>query len=401
MYTRCPSCRSEISFDPPANKDSLPENYRHRIKCPSCGVTIGVKINQAPQILSQPITRPQLAAPPGSRPQVQRPGQQGMTRQNAYAPQRQNPYGQQQRPMGYGQQQQRPYGQPQRPMGYGQQQQRPQTPYTPPQQQTPYGTRTDMYEDPRTPYYPQEPEETQNPNTKSASNKKAKSKTKPKAKADNAVGVKKYGTGRNITMMVFSLAFVIFSAIYYLVAEGTLTLPDSFRWVTGINVFSGISVWASIFKDFNAFKTASELVGALGTFATIVPLLLFTLSCVNFIVAFVFAILKKYIRSFNVIFSLLIGGLAVVSLFAGHLVAISMGTQGDVIGYFVDVIGMDGGVGYMEIAGAFLGVLQIVFALIFTKSLVRKEPKEEKAGKNKGNAKSRKAQPQKSRKGKR
>jgi len=48
MYTRCPSCRSEISFELPANLDtaSLPENYRHRIKCPCCGVTIGVKINR-------------------------------------------------------------------------------------------------------------------------------------------------------------------------------------------------------------------------------------------------------------------------------------------------------------------------------------------------------------------
>lgn len=44
MYTKCPSCRSEISFEPPANMESLPDGYKHRIKCPSCGVTIGVKI---------------------------------------------------------------------------------------------------------------------------------------------------------------------------------------------------------------------------------------------------------------------------------------------------------------------------------------------------------------------
>lgn len=46
MYTRCPSCRAEISFEPPANMESLPDGYKHRIKCPSCGVTIGVKINR-------------------------------------------------------------------------------------------------------------------------------------------------------------------------------------------------------------------------------------------------------------------------------------------------------------------------------------------------------------------
>lgn len=45
MYTRCPACRAEISFEPPANMESLPDGYKHRIKCPSCGVTIGVKLN--------------------------------------------------------------------------------------------------------------------------------------------------------------------------------------------------------------------------------------------------------------------------------------------------------------------------------------------------------------------
>ncbi len=44
MYTRCPSCRAEISFNPPANINDLPDGYKHRIKCPSCGVTIGVRI---------------------------------------------------------------------------------------------------------------------------------------------------------------------------------------------------------------------------------------------------------------------------------------------------------------------------------------------------------------------
>ena len=56
MYTRCPSCRAEISFEPPANMESLPDGYKHRIKCPSCGVTIGVKINKidtAPATLVQ------------------------------------------------------------------------------------------------------------------------------------------------------------------------------------------------------------------------------------------------------------------------------------------------------------------------------------------------------------
>lgn len=45
LYTRCPACKSEIAFEPPKNIAYLPEDYKYRIKCPSCGVTIGVKLN--------------------------------------------------------------------------------------------------------------------------------------------------------------------------------------------------------------------------------------------------------------------------------------------------------------------------------------------------------------------
>lgn len=44
MYTRCPSCRAEISFEPPRNLANLPQGYKHRIRCPNCGVTISVKM---------------------------------------------------------------------------------------------------------------------------------------------------------------------------------------------------------------------------------------------------------------------------------------------------------------------------------------------------------------------
>lgn len=59
MYTRCPSCRSEISFEPPANLNNLPEGYKHRIRCPNCGVTIGVKIpRQEAYLEAQPTYTP-------------------------------------------------------------------------------------------------------------------------------------------------------------------------------------------------------------------------------------------------------------------------------------------------------------------------------------------------------
>ena len=58
MYTRCPSCRAEISFEPPVHADSLPDGYKHKIKCPSCGVTIGVKIPRH-EVAVQPTYVPQ------------------------------------------------------------------------------------------------------------------------------------------------------------------------------------------------------------------------------------------------------------------------------------------------------------------------------------------------------
>lgn len=72
MYTRCPSCRAEISFEPPANAENLPDGYKHRIKCPSCGVTIGVKIPRVDATATvQPTYRPQNAAATSFEPVYQ------------------------------------------------------------------------------------------------------------------------------------------------------------------------------------------------------------------------------------------------------------------------------------------------------------------------------------------
>lgn len=48
MFTRCPSCKSEISFEPPENFEFLPDGYRHRLQCPNCGIAIGVRIPKPP-----------------------------------------------------------------------------------------------------------------------------------------------------------------------------------------------------------------------------------------------------------------------------------------------------------------------------------------------------------------
>lgn len=45
MYTICPNCKSVLSFTLPVSKDQLPDGYKHRIKCPCCGKTLGVNVN--------------------------------------------------------------------------------------------------------------------------------------------------------------------------------------------------------------------------------------------------------------------------------------------------------------------------------------------------------------------
>jgi len=63
MFTKCPSCHTEISFEPPAN---APAGYKHRIKCPNpaCGVTISVALpSKQAAAPATPAPAAQTAAP--------------------------------------------------------------------------------------------------------------------------------------------------------------------------------------------------------------------------------------------------------------------------------------------------------------------------------------------------
>lgn len=364
MYTRCPSCRSEISFDPPANKDSLPENYRHRIKCPSCGVTIGVKINQSPQVLGQPYGRPQLAPPPGARTTAQ-------PRQGA----RTNGYGAAPRANGYGQQRTttNAYGYSQPRNGYQQ------------QPRANYNTQRASYGQPAgyTPYNPPV-EEAPRASAQRATSKPVKETKKQKTQQNVKtvrVADKKYGSLRNLTMMIFSLIFVLFSVLSYLMNPETLNLSLP-SWLGGMSYFDGISVWADMIKDFNTFKSlmSSSVLGPLGGFAYLVPLLVFTLSGINFIVAFVSLCGRKYSRAFNAVFSLLIGALAIFAMFAPYfyLPKLLPGLEISILDYLKGVATKDS---CFAIIGAGIGLLQIIFGFVFLKSMYRKEVVPQKGGK--------------------
>ena len=215
MYTRCPSCRAEISFEPPANMESLPDGYKHRIKCPSCGVTIGVKINK---IDTAPATLVQQAP--------------------AYT--------------------------------------QPQTNFEP------------VYT---------------NANEEAVPQKKVKAKHS--------------GVGRNVTMMIMSLLFIALSVVGYLVNTNVIKIEGG---LYGIGNLDGITCWNTLIQDFAVFKAYFDdpVTGIL----TILPMIVFTLAGINFIVALVSACGKKYGRAYNLIMSIVLaalrGGYSLPSVHCGE-----------------------------------------------------------------------------------
>lgn len=259
MYTRCPSCRAEISFEPPANMETLPDGYKHRIKCPSCGVTIGVKINK---IDTQAATLVQQAP--------------------AYT--------------------------------------QPQTNFEP------------VYNSEGTAAVPA---------------KKAKHS----------------GVGRNVVMMLMSLLFVALTVVGYFVNTGKIG-----NSLYGIATFDGISGWIDLFKGGDIIKLWFDADIKAGI-VYILPMALLLLSFVNFLVAFISACGKKYGRAYNVLSSILIGLVAIAVLFAQVVLNNEEGLGFGA--YYKSFVTKE----YVVLAGAVLGLLQIIFGLCFTKSLERKEKK--------------------------
>ncbi len=267
MYTRCPSCRAEISFEPPANMESLPDGYKHRIKCPSCGVTIGVKINK---IDTTPATLVQQAP--------------------AYT--------------------------------------QPQTNFEP------------VY-----------------------ANEEAAAVPQTKVKAKHS------GVGRNITMMIMSLLFIALSVVGYLVNEGKITND-----LYGISWFDGITYWDILIQDADVFSLvfagADGKLDILGGIVTIIPMILFTLAGINFVVALVSACGKKYGRAYNLIMSVILAGL---SIFMAFYPFVCFNTEGEkLLPYLQGIVTKEEFALFVSVG---LGLLQLIFGLCFCKSLKRKEKK--------------------------
>ena len=90
---------------------------------------------------------------------------------------------------------------------------------------------------------------------------------------------------------------------------------------------------------------------------------------INFLVAFISACGKKYGRAYNVLSSILIGLVAIAVLFAQVVLNNEEGLG--FVAYYKSFVTKE----YVVLAGAVLGLLQIIFGLCFTKSLERKEKK--------------------------
>lgn len=295
MYTRCPSCGAEISFEPPANRERLPEDYKHRIRCPICGVTIGVKLNKP--IFAQ-TTYPVYANQP-------------VPVQTAFEPVLS-----------------------------------PSAPVAPPVQRRRQTIVTTTTQQPQ-----------------------AKTKTKKKALSE-----KKSGVGRNVLMMIFSLVFVALSVVAYLLKIGTIPkdiVAESYPWLINISFADGISPIEMMIKNFDYVKALFSADLGLAI-VTIVPSVLFVLAGLNFIVAFISAIGKKYGRAYNLLMSVILCGLAVTVFFIPYIMLQKAGLTIPILDYFKTCATVDGCLIYC-IAG--WGVLQLFFALCFIKSLKRKKKK--------------------------
>lgn len=274
MYTRCPSCRAEICFQPPANAANLPDGYKHRIKCPSCGVTIGVKLPNRDAIVQvQPTFTP--ANP------------------NAYASE---------------------------------------------------------------PIY--------NAGTAAAvpaDDKQAKREARTLAKTQ-----KKSGRSRNAMIFIFAALLVVCSVLGYFFVQGDLDVAQ----MLGLARFDGISQLETMAQDTAPFAAIFELSVADGMI-TVLPTIFFLGALLTAALALIGFVCKKYSRLLNLILALGMLAVSACILFSPFLSpsVTEVGSEA-LADYFVGIIENQSYLVFVPVA---IGVLHTLFALIFLKSMKKKQ----------------------------
>lgn len=294
MYTRCPSCRAEICFQPPANAANLPDGYKHRIKCPSCGVTIGVKLPNRDAIAQvQPTFTP--ANP------------------NAYASE---------------------------------------------------------------PIY--------NAGTAAAvpaDDKQAKREARTLAKTQ-----KKSGRSRNAMIFIFAALLVVCSVLgYFFADQGGATMEDILGesssseeltagdFLSALSAFDGVGMLEDIANDemtADYIKAIFEESVADGL-VTVLPIIFFLGALLTAALALVGFIAKKYPRLIHLILALGLLAVSACILFQPFLFSYAGELGLDLAQYFMETV--IGDMNFLLLVPVAIGVLHTLFALIFLKSMKKKQ----------------------------
>ena len=265
MYTRCPSCRAEICFQPPANAANLPDGYKHRIKCPNCGVTIGVKL----------------------------PGRDAIAQvQPTFAPQNQGAYS---------------------------------------------------------------PEPVYNAGiaeTVPADAAAAKSSSRAAAKAQ-----KKTGRSRNVMIFIFAALLVVCSVLGYFFLQGDIDIMQ----MSGLVYYDGVTQLEMMAEDTTPFAMIFEESVADGLVA-VLPTIFFLGSILTAAIALIGFIAKKYSRLLNLILALGMLAVSLCIVLQPFLLTGMDGASEIMAEYFVNIIESEE---YLIFAPAGIGVLHVLFALIF------------------------------------
>ena len=297
MYTRCPSCRAEICFQVPDNAANLPDGYKHKIKCPNCGVKIAVRLPN----------RDAIAAP-----------------QPTFMPQNPNAF-------------------------------------------------------------PAEPVHTAPVETAPVDEKAAKRQARAAAAAN-----RKSGRSRNVMIFIFAALLLVCSLLgHFFADQGGATMEDIMGDIMGetgsseeltagdflsaLSAFDGVGMLEDIAGD----EMTAEHIKAIfeenvaDGLVTVLPIIFFLGTLLTAALALVGFIVKKYPRLVHLILALGLLAVSACILFQPFLFSYAGELELDLAQYFMETV--IGDMNFLLLAPAAIGVLHTLFALIFLKSLKKKQ----------------------------
>lgn len=293
MYTRCPSCRAEICFQVPDNAANLPDGYKHKIKCPNCGVKIAVRLPN----------RDAIAAP-----------------QPTFMPQNPNAF-------------------------------------------------------------PAEPVHTAPVETAPVDEKAAKRQARAAAAAN-----RKSGRSRNVMIFIFAALLLVCSLLgHFFADQGGATMEDimgetgSSEELTAGDFLSALSAFDGVgmLEDIAGDEMTAEYIKAIfeenvaDGLVTVLPIIFFLGTLLTAALALVGFIVKKYPRLIHLILALGLLAVSACILFQPFLFSYAGELELDLAQYFMETV--IGDMNFLLLAPAAIGVLHTLFALIFLKSLKKKQ----------------------------